>query len=166
MIQTPVHGSLPSGHATEAFIVARVLLQLVIAGALEYSTKANSPAPSNASRQQLRELLLRQAARIAINRTVAGVHFPADSMAGQLLGLALGDYLIQRCTASGQVATYTFDGTKYGGKQDFSGTEIFNLSSGAFTAPASGFASFDGTVTVAPAPALQWLWKAALEEWD
>ena len=29
MIQTPGHGSLPSGHATEAFIVAHVLWSLV-----------------------------------------------------------------------------------------------------------------------------------------
>ena len=39
---------------------------------------------------------MNQAARIAINRTVAGVHFPVDSMAGQLLGLTVAEYFIKR----------------------------------------------------------------------
>lgn len=166
MIQTPNHGSLPSGHATEAFIVARVLNALVLAGAVKSSIAAGTSAPGNAVKRQLTELLLQQAARIAINRTVAGVHFPADSMAGKLLGIALGDYLIQRCTVSGQVQRYIFDGTKYGAQQDFTGTEMFDQASGAFAAPPSGFAAQDGQVTVETAPGLVWLWNAALDEWD
>src|SRR3546814_18772370 len=43
------------------------------------------------------EQLMRLAARIAINRTVAGLHFPVDSAAGALLGLTLGRYLAARC---------------------------------------------------------------------
>jgi membrane-associated phospholipid phosphatase len=166
MIQTPIHGSLPSGHSTEAFIVARVLLELAIAGAVKSSGTTGTAPPSNAARQQLRGLLMRQAARIAVNRTVAGVHFPADSMAGQLLGLALGDYFIQRCTAGGAVATYTFDGTSYGAQQDFTGAELFNPTTGAFIPPPQqGFATQDGAVNAATAPALVWLWNAALDEW-
>ena len=59
---------------------------------------------------------MRQAARIAINRTVAGVHFPADSAAGAVLGLTLGQYLVKRCTSAADAQTYTawkFDGTRY-----------------------------------------------------
>ena len=41
--------------------------------------------------------LMRQAARIAINRTVAGMHFPIDSVAGALLGLTLAVYLVNLC---------------------------------------------------------------------
>lgn len=45
----------------------------------------------------LGEMLLRQAARIAINRTVAGVHYPMDSRAGQVLGTSLAEYVVARC---------------------------------------------------------------------
>ncbi|HZD26409.1 MAG TPA: phosphatase PAP2 family protein, partial [Alphaproteobacteria bacterium] len=74
MIQTPGHGSLPSGHSTESFTMATVLLNLLRAGA--------NPVYDDPS---YGVELMRQAARIAINRTVAGVHFPADSMAGCIL---------------------------------------------------------------------------------
>lgn len=36
---------------------------------------------------------MRQAARISANRTVAGVHFPVDSMAGAMLGTVLGNWM-------------------------------------------------------------------------
>ena len=83
MILTPAHGALPSGHATEAFLMAYVTLELT------------SP-PDDPGRQMKREQLMRLADRIARNRTVAGVHFPVDSAAGAMLGLTLGDYLVRR----------------------------------------------------------------------
>ena len=86
MITTPGHGSLPSGHATQAYIVAHVLQTLL---GLE---------PDHPTSVQL----LRQAARIATNRVIAGVHFPIDSIAGRLLGTTLGEYFVARCTESGK----------------------------------------------------------------
>ena len=42
---------------------------------------------------------MRLATRIAVNRTIAGVHFPIDSAAGAVLGLTLGLYFVARCQA-------------------------------------------------------------------
>ena len=85
-------------------------------GALRAGSK-RSHWTAKAANVQLRELLMRQAARVAINRTVAGVHYPADSMAGQALGFAVGEYFIQRCRAgaapANNVVSITFDGSVY-----------------------------------------------------
>lgn len=58
--------------------------------------------------------LQRLAARIAINRTVAGVHFPVDSAAGRLLGESLAGYFIHRCDPiTSSYKERSFDGTKF-----------------------------------------------------
>jgi membrane-associated phospholipid phosphatase len=162
MIQTPAHGSFPSGHATEAFAVARVLLELV------------TEAGGGAGVPQLREQLMRQAARIAINRTVAGVHYPVDSLAGQLLGLSVAEYIISRFKASATttlVDAWTFDAantTELKGK-DFSGIELLNENTGdrkeppyAKKADATGNAVQSN---VKGSKNLNWLWDRAKEEW-
>lgn len=68
MVACPAHGSFPGGHATQAFALAAVLELLAGAGGV---VRAESPA-------------WRMVARIAVNRTVAGVHFPSDSAAGAI----------------------------------------------------------------------------------
>ena len=85
MITTPGHGAFPSGHATQVHAVAYVLKKLLSSISIPgYPTVIDQ--------------LDRQAARIATNRVVAGVHFPVDSMAGRMLGVALGEYFVGRCT--------------------------------------------------------------------
>ena len=84
----------PSGHATEAFLVAYVLGKLM--------KPLDDRAYPDRSRKTTKdqgwgEQLMRVAARIATNRVVAGVHFPVDSGVGALLGLSLGRYFIARC---------------------------------------------------------------------
>ena len=177
MIQTPAHGSFPSGHCTECFAVARVLYELV-------SETSNASATA---KQQLRELLLRQAARIAINRTVAGMHYPIDSLAGQLLGLGIADYILARfgaVNAAANVAAWQIDastlntaalnappnGTVPGGA-DFTGLELYDFSLGQ-RQPANTYAKpvdlGGGPVTapVASSPNLNWLWAQARAEWQ
>ena len=85
IIACPLHGSLPSGHATEAFLFAHLLAVLSRRG------KWNDRESVWVNQ------LMRQANRIAVNRTVAGVHFPVDSVAGALLGLTLAEYLVNLC---------------------------------------------------------------------
>ena len=94
MITTPGHGAFPSGHATQVHAVAYVLKKLL-----------NNLDPGY---PMVIEQLDRQAARIATNRVVAGVHFPVDSMAGRMLGVALGEYFVGRC-AGAQTMSRTFN---------------------------------------------------------
>jgi hypothetical protein len=76
--------AFPSGHATEAFMMARLLAHL--AGVK--------------SGDELDSQLQRMATRIANNRVVAGVHFHIDSVAGRMVGESLAEYYISRCGAS------------------------------------------------------------------
>ena len=49
------------------------------------------------------DLPFKVAARIAENRTVAGVHFPVDSLAGAVMGIAIGELVIAHCTGQNTV---------------------------------------------------------------
>ncbi|WP_407672188.1 hypothetical protein [Paracoccus sediminilitoris] len=53
------------------------------------------------------------ACRIAVNRTVARVHFPADSVAGAVLGIQLGRWLLARAMPVGAMAAASFDGRRF-----------------------------------------------------
>jgi hypothetical protein len=83
VITTPGHGSFPSGHCTQSYAVAHVL-----------STLVGSQPARDVQFQRL-------AARVSMNRVVAGVHFPVDNLAGRLLGQTLGEYAVARCFPGG-----------------------------------------------------------------
>jgi hypothetical protein len=123
-----------------------------------------------------------QAARIAINRTVAGVHYPVDSAVGKMLGISIAKYLIARCEPAGSASTPTkieawkFDGAKCVGTDDFSGAELFdptcNASNPGGKRKSQSYADTikdsGGTVVecaVRGSDNLNWLWKAAVAEW-
>jgi membrane-associated phospholipid phosphatase len=88
MILTPSHGTLPMCHATEAFITAFVLWNVLYYSGIE---------PYRGDAVNWGTQLMRLAARVAVNRIVAGVHFPVDAAAGMVLGLTLGQYFVNRC---------------------------------------------------------------------
>ncbi|MEL6202915.1 MAG: phosphatase PAP2 family protein, partial [Pseudomonadota bacterium] len=90
VIPTPGHSALPSGHATEAFTAA-----VVLASVMNHDS-------------DLTKMLMRQAARIAVNRTVAGVHYPVDSIAGAMLGLNLGQMIVALAGQEHSIQPATF----------------------------------------------------------
>ncbi|MEO8145565.1 MAG: phosphatase PAP2 family protein [Betaproteobacteria bacterium] len=100
IITAPGHGSFPSGHSTQAFMLAFLMKELL-----------NLPPDTMTQ-------LERQAARIATNRVVAGVHFPIDSVAGRLLGKSLAQYVLARLGLRKTVANRTFDGDRASGVKE------------------------------------------------
>jgi hypothetical protein len=85
IVATPAFSGFPSGHATQAALLAGLLFLLV--------TRAS---PGSASwGPTLKPMLDELAARIAENREIAGVHFPADSAAGKALGDKLLSALLE-----------------------------------------------------------------------
>src|SRR5262249_53516801 len=110
------------------------------------------------------EQFMRQASRIAVNRTIAGVHFPVDSAVGAMLGLTLGRYLVGRCKGT-PYCGWSFDGTKFAG--DFDWRALFDISTGK-QKPAENYITPIGEA-ILPLPdskALAWLWQYAKSEWS
>jgi hypothetical protein len=155
---------LPSGHATEAFIMAFVLWRLL-------RDSATVPYSQTAWGTQL----MRLAARVAINRTVAGVHFPVDSAAGATIGLALGQYFAARCMGATTYQAWGFDGPSFPSLSagnlppedgDFYWSELYHETAPAQTATAYAIMRSNETIAAMPANSiLPWLWNRARAEW-
>nr|WP_294552717.1 phosphatase PAP2 family protein [uncultured Rhodopila sp.] len=73
-IAVPGHAAYPSGHSTQAHLIASVLAQVFL--------EVPGAAPLNADLTALAD-------RIARNREIAGVHYPSDSAAGVKLAEAI-----------------------------------------------------------------------------
>ena len=153
MIETPGHGSWPSGHATEAFAIALLLEKLLNAASHPDAALPNGTA--------CREDLQRLAARISTNRVVAGLHFPVDSACGRLLGTALAEFLVARATG-GKVHASGFNARDYqkadGHALDFSLHQSLDDGQIGYSRAGSGY-------SVGSAPLLGWLWEEAIKEW-
>ena len=151
MITTPGHGSFPSGHATQVHAVAHVLKSLL------------NLNPANQGHKMIKDQLERQAARIATNRVVAGVHFPVDSMAGRMLGVALGEYFVARCTQVLTLRGRTFLAAGIDGAP----TIDFNPFNVAQDLDAAGqFYSQAGAGNIAPSTLMLHVWNQARAEWS
>lgn len=151
MISTPEHGSWPSGHATEAFIVAHVIEQLM---------RAAKPGHAHdKGHKVLHEQLQRLASRIAVNRTVAGVHYPVDSAVGRMLGTVLGELFVARCQG-GKIREHGFDALKFthkgGEPMDFNVQEPLDSGAGSITGKGHAIGAAD---------LMKWMWDEAKKEW-
>ena len=157
MIPTPLHGALPSGHSTEAHIVATVMTRLLHASGVPNYQGAMWPTQ-----------FFRLAARIAINRTVAGVHFPADSAAGACLGMTLGQYLVARASHETSYDAWYFNGPAFSG--DFDWAAMFDPATRQQQALAGGATSINAAGQPLGAngrsPVLKYIWDKAVEEWQ
>jgi hypothetical protein len=149
MLPTPDHGSFPSGHATEAFAVATVLSGLV------RSEVGSKHFPAG---EKLVALLHKQAERIAVNRTIAGVHFPVDSWAGAALGVAVGQIILAKSgEPSAKPVGYEYDAKA---ESDFLLADFLV----AATANGHGLTARPGAIAVDISPVFQWLWNEAKAE--
>jgi membrane-associated phospholipid phosphatase len=170
IIPTPGHSAYPSGHATEAFAHATLLAALRLSARTPDATLIEallallSPAAEAAPVTDPVILLFRLAARIADNRTVAGVHYPVDSAHGALLGLGVTLGFIGHCLGGGAghpVPEWVANGNDWSG--DFTLRKwCAALGGGAH----QGWRS--GTTTIAAAEPWQLLpalWQAAKAEW-
>ncbi len=73
VIDVPEHGAYPSGHSTQAHAIAFLLTAM---------------APDRQAE------LESDALRVAVNREIAGVHYPSDSAAGRLLARQIVDLML------------------------------------------------------------------------
>ncbi|HEU0150469.1 MAG TPA: phosphatase PAP2 family protein, partial [Bradyrhizobium sp.] len=154
MITTPGHGSFPMGHATQAHAVAYVLKQL-----LKLDKTAHPP------HKWVIDQFDRQAARIATNRVIAGLHFPVDSMAGRMLGVALGEYFYGRCTGHQTFMSRTFNSAVIDGQPtlDFN---PFSADQKLDEAPTAGkLYSYSAGTSVTRSDLMEHLWDKAQHEW-
>ena len=108
---------------------------------------------------------MRMAERIAVNRTVAGVHFPVDSAAGMVLARTLAEFFLARF-AGQDVFGRSFDGRRFAG--DFRYEPIWEQSDVTSTGQSNAMlpiCRFDNAWNVPVSPLLRHLWQQAQAEW-
>ena len=148
LIPTPGHGSFPSAHATEAFGVAEVIIAL-IKNTHHFSDK-----------DQRITLIKKQAERIAVNRTVAGVHYPIDSWAGASLGRAVAQIILAKCGLGSKVRSFEYDAQT---GSDFFVSDFY--ASATNDRPQGSELSYHCDRHVDQSELFTWLWKKVKAEY-
>jgi len=154
IVPTPTHGSMPSGHAVEAFAVAAFLDGLCNTQKPWEMYDATSALTGDP------HMFMRLAARISENRTVAGLHFPRDNFAGAVMGLSIGEYLVNALSGAPCTGKYVCDLSKFDGS-DFGIMEMVNAVEGGPPLVVREEKTIDGP---APHPILKELWCRARAE--
>jgi hypothetical protein len=117
--------------------------------------------PNDSGHQRVSDQLDRQAARIATNRVVAGMHFPLDAMAGRMLGVALGEYFYGRCVGPQTFMSRTF----IAGGIDANPTTDFNPFNAAQDLDSPPFYYQSAGEDVAQSALMNHVWQMASAEW-
>lgn len=175
MILTPGHAAYPSGHATEGAFVAE-LLPLLMGDpshprAQPYPSSGGQPSVDHAGKPYgMARQLNRLGLRVAENRVVAGLHYPVDTIAGQVLGVMLARYFVW-LTRSRPAAWLGWERLEVGATAFPAGMHV----DGAVAQPRiDGFIdqqqpyAVPGTTVLGappPSPVLQDLWLLARREW-
>ena len=107
--------------------------------------------------------LQKQAKSIADNRVYAGLHYPVDSVAGQVLGETLAEYVLSRCSAkSAKWTPRRFEGTA-----DALGPIDFAPLDDTMQRRDLPWLTLDDPVCGAhPDPVMAHLWAKARQEWQ
>jgi hypothetical protein len=117
-----------------------------------------------------RDQLMRLAARIAVNRVIAGVHFPVDNAAGMLMGVQLGRYFITLASGgNSSFVPWTFNSPMYA-DADFPWFDMLNTINGvscanSITPYLAAGPKFTMSRLALPQSPLCWMWAQALQEW-
>jgi len=153
MITTPGHNSFPMGHAAQAYAVAHVIKKLL---------SLDPALPHKWAIDQLDRL----SARITTNRVIAGVHFPVDSMAGRMLGVALGEYFYGRCTGNQTFMSRTFHAGVIDTANPMPDFNPFTADQNLDEAPGAGKVySYSVGASVPQSTLMRHLWHKARKEW-
>jgi len=118
---------------------------------------------ANGTGDKYAEQLQRLAARVAVNRTVAGLHYPVDSAVGRLRGTALAGFCIARCLG-GSVHERGFEGPKFHGPKDAAIDFDPRIS---MIDNKSRYYTYSSTSShISASPLLEFMWTKAAKEWQ
>ena len=93
------------------------------------------------------------AEHIAVNRTVAGVHYPIDSWAGAALGVAIGQAILGLCDIKKNHKETILDPLSV----DFNNTDFYDN-------PAKGGLTKGAPYNVTSKESFKWLWAEVIAE--
>jgi hypothetical protein len=149
IILTPTYSTLPSGHATEAYMFAKVMAAVL------------APLEKFVAYDGITKQLNLIACRIADNRVVAGLHFPVDGSAGYVLADALAAYVSGLAQKSLVFPRY-FDGGEYFNKVE-APSELVTDPASVYSAKTIAYVGDKG-YSVPYAPMVAYMFKRARYE--